>query len=378
MMTNRLKRTALAIGAAMLLMVSVAGCWDDMALTQRALVLTVGFYPGSTPNTLKVYFSYGTPSGLSQSNPETGASGSQKQPPFTIVAGQGHSLAEAFAHAQPQANRDLYLGHTELLIFSTKLSPLMLSRLDKALNRIGSMDKTPFVAVTSEPFAKVLSATTTQSHMPGLYYEKLFICTTCSPEQTGARLWEVSTKLLSPGMDIALPYIAIEDNHPNVSRVALYRGTRFLTALTPLQTQAYALARGKGRKIALFLPDAWGASLSTIRDSAHLKVTTRGGTVHATVSMRVHATLESVDTGSANTEQISAISKRTSEVLAQRVMQFIRFTQTEDVDPLGVGRTLDWTAPTEFARYQPWPREYPNVHFTVHCQVTLEKLGDME
>ncbi|MCL5116884.1 MAG: hypothetical protein M1272_07020 [Firmicutes bacterium] len=45
---------------------------------------------------------------------------------------------------------------------------------------------------------------------------------------------------------------------------------------------------------------------------------------------------------------------------------------------LGVGRALSWSNPQAFSAIPSWSAEYPKVHFTVKCMVTINKMGDLK
>ncbi len=377
-MTKRVMRWLAALLAVATLAVALTGCWDDVTLDRRTLVLDMGFYPGQQPGTLKVYFGFPTPTGLTSSNGAGSGGGGGSAPQFSDVTGTGYSLPQAFSQAQSKSGRDLYLGHTVLLVFSTKLSPLQFKLLENAINRIGTLDKTPFVAATADPWDKVVAVKMDQEEFPALYYEELFSCPRCTQFALGTRLWEMGTRLARPGVDLVLPQLSLSAEGPKLDQVALYRNYRYVGTWDHAQTTDYALAAGRSRKSSLVFPDHGHAAFDSVADKMQLRTALRGRQVDAMVNLHVTATLVTLDTSKENAKQLSVLSRASSQQIAERVLKILELSQKRDVDVLGVGRELAWNDPTAFAEFKHWHQEYPHVHWTVHCQVIINKMGDLK
>lgn len=369
------KRLVLIFITLLTLSVSLTGCWDDHPVDTRSLVLGMGFYPGSKPRQITVYFSIPTPSGLASSSASSSGS-SSSGPPLITLKGTGYSLGQAFVAAQAQTNRDLYLGHTVFLVLSTKLSATDLSTIINSMARIGTLDKTPFVAATPEPFTKVFG-TIPQEHFPALYYEELFSCSNCQQLHLGVRLWTLMNRTATPGVDLVLPALTIKDGNPTVNTVALYRGMNFVTFFNHQETTGYAMAAGLSKKTPLYLPDEWHASLDFIQAKKSLSTKVKGHHITAIDTIHVTATLESIGTTTENAHQLSAISQRAATLLSHEALASLRLSQKEDVDVLGVGRHLSWVSPREFSQFSDWHKEYPQVDFKVDTVVTINKMGDV-
>ncbi len=376
-MTKRLTRWLAAFLTLATLTLTLAGCWDDIPLDRRTLVLGMGFYPGPTPDMVTVYFSFPTPTGLTSSNGAgSGGGGGGSSPQFSSVSGTGYSLSQAFSQAQAKVGRDLYLGHTVLLVFSTKLPAQQFKLLDNAIDRIGTLDKTPFVAATSAPWDTVVSVKMVQEEFPALYYEELFSCPRCTQFALGTRLWQTSTRLGKSGVDLVLPQLSPTPQGPKVDQVAVYRDYQYVGTWDHRQTTDYALAAGKSRKSSLTFPDHWHATFDAVADKMQLSASARDHQVYAVVTLHVTQTLVTLDTTKENAQQLSVLSRASSQQIADRVLKILELSQKQNVDVLGVGRQLSWTNPTEFYRFKNWHEEYPHVHWTVHCIVRINKMGD--
>ncbi len=379
-MIKGLIRKLAALFMLLLLSVTLSGCWDDMPLDTRTLVLAMGFYPAKKPGQITVDFSFPTPTGLTSSNGAGSGGGGGKGPSFDTLSGTGYTLAQAFSAAQAKTNRDLYLGHTILLVFSTHLKAHQFNLLMNALDRIGTLDKTPFVAAVSAPFSKVVGVKMTQEEFPALYFEELFTCALCTQFSLGVRLWDASNRLATPGVDLVLPEITpgAKGKGPEVDHIALYRGYHYVATLGHSETTAYSMAAGKSRKSSLYFPHHWHAEFNAVSNNMHLHVDPKGSTVEVTVSLHFTETLESLDTDTESAHQLAVLSRVSSAAIGRRILTFLEKTQKDDSDVLGVGRQLSWIDPTAFRKYRPWHRVYPHVHFIVKTAVKINKMGDLK
>lgn len=376
-MINKGKRWVAMALTVLALGVTLSGCWDDQSIDTRTLVLGMGFYPGKNPNTLEVEFSFPTPTGLTSSNGSGSGGGGGSGPSVSTLTGYGQTLSQAFSMAQAKTSRDLYLGHTVFLVFSTKLTAAQMQQISQALNRIGTLDKTPFMAATAEPWDKIMDIKMAQEKFPALYYEELFSCATCQQFSLGVRLWQMSERLGTPGVDLALPLVSSTPEGPAVDQIAVYHGYHYAGTFNRQQTTAYALDAGYSYKSPLYLPHYWKAEFNFVADKVSMHANARGDHVNATLNMHVTETLESIDTNTETAEQLSVLSRQSSRLIAHEAMQYVTTSQKLDTDLLGVGRYLSWTNPAAFNRLGDWHREYPRVHFTIHCTVRINKMGDI-
>ena len=293
--------------------------------------------------------------------------------------GEGPSMAKCFMQAQGKVSRDLYLGEIQTMAVSTHLSTTLLFRALSALNRTGSFDKTPLMFTTTQTPSQFTAFHTAQNNFPALYFVDLFSCQHCQTDALGVRFWQFSSDYLTPGIDPYLPEIHVSSsgNAVSANQVALYRHLQYISTLNPDETMTFGLLKGLARKVSLFLPNQ-EASLRNIHGSSNLQVERRHHQIDAIFRVKLASTLQSIKTQSETAQQLSLLSQEASRLLARRSVAFLRRTQKLDVDPLGVGRQLDWRHPHTFQAFGSWHKAYPKVVMTVHVTLRINRMGDVK
>ncbi len=358
------------------LLVVLTGCWDNRPINSRDMVLAMGLAPDHHPGAFSTVFQAPTPSAVSAGSSGSSSGGSSKKDTFDVV-GSGPDLSETFNEAQAQVSKDLYLGQMQLIVLSTRLQPMYFKRAFDGLGRIATLAKTPFVIASPTPLIKLLHHTSPQDRFPSLYFSTLFSCHTCQTDAFGVRLWQVLVRLATPGVDIFLPVATPLKDGYLVDSVALYRHFQYVTTLTPRQSMAFGILDAISHKGSIFLPH-YNASLRAIAGSSALTTHLRHGQVDATFTIKLTSTLEGIGSVTETAAQIAGMSDRASATIAASCLNLLQVTQKDDVDPLGVGRTLSWQNPRAFDHFRHWHQEYPHVHMRVHVSVTINKMGDVK
>lgn len=360
----------------MSLLTGVTGCWDNRPVNSRAMVLSMGFGPAKHPGEFTTVFQAPTPSAVTSGSAGPAGGGSSSKDTFDVT-GSGPDVPKTFNEAQAQVSKDLYLGQMQLIAISTHLQPMYFKRVFDGLGRIPTLAKTSFVVATPTSIKELLHHTSPQDKFPSLYFATLFSCHTCQTDAFGMRLWRVLVRLATPGVDIYLPVaVPIKDGYM-VASVALYRKFQYVTTLTPIQSMTFGILAGISHKESLFMPK-FNGSLRAIVGGSSLTTRMVDGHVDANFSIHLSATLEGIGSVTESAIQLSEMSNRASATIAQSCLDLLKFTQKEDVDPLGIGRQFSWQHPTAFDHFAHWHQEYPHVHMTVHCTVTINKMGDIK
>ncbi|MCL5972671.1 MAG: Ger(x)C family spore germination protein [Firmicutes bacterium] len=351
----------------------LTGCWGNLPVNNRILVLAMGIDPAKSPNQFTVTFQSPTPSAVTNSS-QGSSSGSGGQSAVFAVKGTGQSLEAAFNQAQAKVSKDLYLGQLQLLVISNQLKPTLLKRAVTSLQSIGTLDKTPYIVVANESAFKMLQQTSPQAKFPSLYFISLFGCMSCQTDALGMRFWQYLVRIDTRGVDPYIPVALPFSQGYRVDRIALYRGYHYVTMLDPTQTTTFGILQGLAHKVSLYLPK-FQATVAFLTGPSRLTTQVVNGQVHATFNVHLTAMLMGLDSHSETTQKISEISQMASDTLAKRCVALVRQLQHQDVDPLGIGRMLSWQHPDTFSHYAHWHQEYPKVHVIVHCVVKITDVG---
>ncbi len=355
------------------LVLLLTGCWGNLPVNDRILVLCMGIDPAKSPNQFTVTFQSPTPSSVTNSS-QGGSTGSGGQSDVFAVKGTGQSLEAAFNQAQAKVSKDLYLGQLQVLVISNQLKPALLKRAITSLQSIGTLDKTPYIVVANGSTFKILQQISPQAKFPSLYFISLFGCVSCQTDALGMRFWQYLVRIDTRGVDPYVPVALPFSQGYSVDRVALYRGYHYVTMLDPTQTTTFGILQGLAHKVSLYVPK-FHATVAFLTGPSLLTTQVVDGQIRAIFDVHLTAMLMGLDPHSETTQKVSDISQMASQILARRGVTLIRQLQHQDVDPLGIGRMLSWQHPGTFSHYPHWHEEYPKVHVIVHCVVKITDVG---
>lgn len=375
-MTNMM-RSLIRVLTAILLLFSLSGCWDNRPVDERDMVFTLGLENGPPKAPLKMVFQFPTPSALIDYAAHKGIS--PKPSPVADVSGSGPTVVQCFNKGQARVSRDLYLGQIQLVEVSGDLKPDVFRSALEDLTRIGTMDMTPFIFVTGQNLDSVMRAQTIQAQFPTLYYSSLFTCAHCQTDNLAMKLWQFAADASTPGLDPRLPYVSVDPSTKQIiiDRMALYRHWQFVTVLSSGQTEDFGLLKGLANKVSIFIPHGQ-ISLRGIHGRVRLQTAVANGQVQAKFRISLTSTLASTAAVTETPAGNAAIASQASKILAQQCLSLLQYTQTKDVDPLGVGRMLDWQHPNAFLKFRRWHQEYPKVAMTVQVHLHVYKLGNIK
>lgn len=371
---RKLRHVVRLLVLSLLGMLSLAGCWDNRSVDHRDLVLVMGISPShKVKGDVAISFIAPTPDAMAITS-----SGGSSSTNFLVLRGRGKTLSDAFSSAQAQTPRDLYLGHLELVTFSTHLSASEMFRTLNALARIGTLDKTPYIASTAVPITDAVAKSTPQDKFPGLYYHRMFSCTKCQTVSYGIRFWQVIARLATPGVDLALPDIQPGPEGGVVDRLSLWRHDQYVATLPVNTSQILGLLQGRSHKLSFYLTHAQGADIRAVAGGSSIHTTVGSdGKVSAQINLSLTATLDGINTTTETASQLSEISRQASHLIALRSVATIRTLQKLNVDPLGIGRELSWQHPSRYGQLHHWHAIWPHVPVTVHVHIKVNKMGDV-
>jgi spore germination protein KC len=370
---RRIRRHGAIMVTTLMLMVSLAGCWDNRALDARQLVLAMGVGP-APHGAVTVYLESPTPSGLTSGTAAGGAVGSSSGPDTYVIMGTGPDLGAAISDAQSQTDRDIYLGQTQLVVMSRRLSARQFTDAVNWLTRIGHFDKTAFVAEAGAPLHTILSYKPQADPLGPIYFMTLFTCARCQTVALHRTVWSMEVQSLTPGSSIWLP--VIDSSGPNfvVRRMVAFRGDTPAAWLSQPETIAfgYLTARTSKATISVMTPDGL-IGLRAVHASRRTDVTWADGRMTIAVHLQVVGAIDSAPTGAGGTRLVSGLEQKVSRSIATSTLKVMRLLQRRGADPEGFGRRLFWTHPTLLPQWEHW---YRRAHLSVSVTTVINNVGD--
>ncbi len=367
------RRRGVALVALLSLGALLAGCWDNRPVEARDLVLAMGVSPGPHQG-LTVSLAIPTPSGLESGTSASGGSSSGGKPPTYVLTGSGPDMGAAISRAQSETNRDIYLGQTQIVLFSHRLTPKEFASAVSWLSRLGPFDKTAFAAVAEAPMAKTLAYEPVSTRLGPMYFLTLFTCTHCQTVALRRTLWSLEMRTVTPGLSIWLP--AVDAVGPNfvVRRIMAFRGSAPAVLLTPQQTMTMGYLLAHTSKATMSLPTSVGpVGVRAVTATRVNTVKWSGGHLHIHVALSVMAIIDQLPLGQASPTLIREVESAMNRTLVHRVLQVMTLLQRLGSDPEGYGAALFWDDPGLRAH---WESIYRQARLSVTVSTTVQNVGD--
>lgn len=325
----------LAILGMGLLLIGIAGCWDDEPDTLRAsaLILMVSHKAGEKSWNWRFYFPNPTVtvSSLSQIKPED---------EFYTISVKAPSMEQAYTKAQQHLARDLYLGQLEIVIVSDDLSTEDLTSFLNAYNREGTLPKTAYILVASSPLSK-MSIVSPQVPIPAVYWESYFDCKDCQPEILARPIWKVWDDMITPEVSPAMPYAS--SSH-KISQMAVYRRQGPPVIFSRPETLGWAYLMGKVEKESLNIRSPMGKiTLGRIRGTVRSRV--EAIRTHLRVFVQIHLTSDVAQWESSapmTTDTLAHIETLAERRILSECVAAIDEADKTHTDPFGYGRRLSF------------------------------------
>lgn len=324
----------LAILGMGLLLIGIAGCWDDEPDTLRAsaLILMVSHKAGEKSWNWRFYFPNPTVtvSSLSQIKPEE---------EFYTTSVKAPSLEQAYTNVQQHLARDLYLGQLEVVIVSDTLTTQDLTSFLNAYNREGTLSKTAYILVASSPLSK-MAVVTPQVSTPAVYWEKYFDCKDCQPELLAHPIWKVWDDIVTPDMSPAIPYATFD----KVAQLAVYRSVGSPVIFSRTETLGWAYLMGKVKKESLSIISPVGTvTLGRIHGTVHSRVEAVNQHLQAFVQIHLTSDVAQWESSAAMTNNtLSRIQTLAEHRVLLECIAAINKANMTHTDPFGYGRRLSF------------------------------------
>ncbi|MGH4051905.1 MAG: Ger(x)C family spore germination protein [Clostridium sp.] len=264
----------------------LSGCWDKVEIDRRNFISTIAIdvgediakekelkklnlvEPSSSINIKKINVTYGFPD-MSMAGAEKGGSAQEK-----YINTQAYSMEDAYSEAMAKSSRDIYLGHTKLLILSSDIlnHKDTVKEIVDYLQRNPSINRMVQVVVSdgrAEDYVKFKPETenSTQYYISGLM----------DNSNRNSRIMSMTINelliLLSENGNALLPMISLdkEKNELMLSGAAIIEDYELKGSFSPLELINIQLLSGKFKagKKAIYLD---GHPIDYLIDGYHRKI----------------------------------------------------------------------------------------------------------
>ncbi len=354
---------------AVLLGLSLTGCWDDETVTQRATAFVLSIMPASD-HEFRFTFYFPNPAQSISTNVNLPSS-----EPFAKTPVIAHSISQAIREAQRDLARDLFLGQLQDIIVSRDIPAQNIDRLVQEYNRDAYSSNTVFVV--AEPTGPDPLPVTTQEPVPSVYYTQYFNCSTCQPAYLSRPVWKVWDAFVTPGVSPIIPYASPPTR---IVRMLVYPVKGRPVLMTRDESRGWALMMNHVHKESYWFRKDGGATvIKRLRARAHVQLTYRAGHLIANVRIDAHGSLIEWPPDFLVTPQNVGLAQAiTSKEIITECLKAVDFANRTRTDPFGWGRNYLFAHPDQglqFAsqRGMVWPI---TAHVTVITHLSTSGVSD--
>lgn len=363
---------------ALTLMIVLTGCWNNMPVEHRDLVMVIGIEP-APHHEVRVLFQIPSKAGLVQLPGAAGAGGGAtgSGSDFYTIDGVGKTFSDALDAAQDQSDRNIYLTQTQALIFSNKLSGGQFMKLLDTILRIGAIDKDIWV-ISSPTVAKDLKfAPREEVHVPGLYFTTVFNCYTCTVASIRARLWDVYEDEYSGGRNIAVPYLTLGPTNFIMDRLAIYKDGRVATVLSPRQSLYAAWLMGIRTRGTIETKSPYGqVSIRDVSVHTRYRFFWNQGHPHEVITVNADGQLSQLSGEHENLfTNFPAVRHLIDQKAEHEMASTMELLQKKDLDPIGLLLPFAWRNPGVFPTRKILMRTYQTMPITIRAHIHVSNLG---
>ncbi len=357
------------------LLVLLSGCWSNRPVEERALVLALGFSPGSAGQ-LRVTVQIPTRTGLTSLAGASG--GGTVGPQVYSLSAVGPTPGAAITTLQGETQTDIYLGQVQLLVFSSRLSREQMLLTQQFLMRLAPMDKTAYVVATPS-VQKFFSARTASGVIAPLTLTSGFGCHNCMTVNYQQTQWDLEMSVPTPGTSIWMPYVEPTPTGFQTDRVLVYRGLTPVWALPPKETILFGYVVGRtGKGYISFKTGGDTVGFRTIVAHPHMSATVMDGRLVLRFDLPMTGTLDTWTGPPLDPQMDQELEHQVDQYLAAHILAMLQRLQEDGSVPGN-----DWLAPLIW-RSEPgwknaatWEAEYQAAKLIVHVHFRLVNVGDM-
>jgi spore germination protein KC len=227
---------ALRAALALVVPISLTGCWDQVPITDRAEALVIAAYPVRDGATWHWAYYFPNPAITESSIPQITSS----QQVYVRTA-DAPTFVSSYRVVAQHLSRELWVGQVEDLVWAATTPLRAVRELVDAYNNQGVTPKTAFVAASTGP-PRAFVRPSPQEVLPDMLLTKVFNCTVCQPVRLVEREWQFWDALEEPGGSPVVPTMSAPGR---VTRITFYAASGQPVIATPDATEGWGYLTGR-------------------------------------------------------------------------------------------------------------------------------------
>lgn len=383
----------------------LAGCWDQLEVEDRALVLglSIDSVPANSEtkddqsthlssaninlSKIRVTAQIAVP-GRVPLGPGSGGGegGGGNQNPVWVVQVYGYSLDDALNNLQQQISDPRYLIHLRVIIISEDFARKSLTDLNDYLRRNPEVRRQTWLLVSEGEASKFMNINPPLQRVPTLYIlstmEKA-VTTGKFPANYLGIFWSSESKWGESGY---LPYISLhQKDNILIKGLAYFSGGVMVGSTTPIEIGAYMSMKGinPGGYSVMFISEDYGPVTLKVNDRfTRTKVNIKDGKPQITFNISIEAALDEKLSNKLHIDSSESLKKL--EVSFKKGVltifdHLIQTTQEAHSDIFGMGEYIRAYAPSYWKANvrdkHDWERQYSDLTIELNVKTNIRRVG---
>lgn len=378
--------------------VLLSGCWDKVEIDRLNFISTIAVDAGedigkekelksinpeepfAEGKIKKINVTYGFPD---MSMLGAGKSGSAEE---KYINTQAYSMEDASSEAMAKSSRDIYMGHTKLLILSGNLLKYKdtLKEIVDYLQRNPNINRMMEVVVSdgkAEDYIKFKPTTenSTQYYISGLM----------DNSKRNSRIMSINLNqfliLLSENGNVLLPRITLdkEKNELILTGAAIIKNYELKGYFNPLELMDIQLLNGKfniGKKVIYI--EGHPVDFLINGYERKMKVLEQGDKLAINIDINLEGQLGGyfVDKKVLGKEELQSIQNTFNKSISEECEKIMEIAKEEfEIDPFGVREHIEKFKPSLWNKIEKeWPEKYKNASVNVNVNTEMRRIGAVQ
>lgn len=375
-MKNKWFKLAVILGGALLL----TGCWDNVELNERHIVLDVAVDKGEQSD---YQVTYSIPDIAKLSGKD-----SLSEEVKTVLSAESATIGKSIKEMENKTQDTISLSHTKAILFGSELmaDPALFKAAIDSFKENSEIGRGTYLLAVRGNAGEMSHAQSYQNPILGLYLMKYF-----NNEERMVATYEVKTlsefgrELQETGIS-TLPLIGMnqEENTLKLGGAALIQNYKLVDWLTEEEVRAKLLVAGKVRGMPIAIREGEDIISYEVSDETARKVYREtGDQLSVTIYIEAEGKLAEYDPDILRAQDreviLSRISEDVSEEIRREVTQGIEKMQAIGIDFMGLSEGLYRQAPNLFKKYKAiWEEgRLDDLIIDVHVQTVIQNIGNM-
>ncbi len=382
----------------------LAGCWDQVEIEDRALVLGLSI-DAATPevmsteeqvthldnmklpgHAISVTAQIAVPGRVPLGPGSGSSSDGAKASPVWVVTVTGHTLDDAMNNLQQQIADPRYLVHLRVIVISETIARGRLDELNDYLRRNPEIRRRTWLLVSEGRASRFMDVEPPLQRVPTIYILSMMEKAVASgkfPHDYLGRFWSADSKW---GESAYLPYVALRDKENIlIEGLAYFSGNRMVNTTKPLEIGAFMAVQGMdpGGYSALFKTREYGnVIIKTNRRFTKTTSSIRDGKPYLKYELYFEGDLDEHFDSKKPVSSAAALHKIEQEFNTQIrgvVSGLIGRTQKDHSDIFGMGELIRARHPGYWKQHirekKDWEDIYSGITVDVELHMHLQRVG---